>query len=287
MKKSVLVFLLAVLLSGFGSAGAEMSEEAIDKLFPNRKYYPGLNYIMTKQMVKDVSAGKYLVIDARPALGYNTLHIKEAINIHSGDTNFIEKFMKAIAKNDKPIVFYCGGLTCLKSYKASVIAIDELRKKKINRDVYTYDEGISAFAYASPEWVLKNGKDISPENPILDVVKLKKHAKNAEDFTRLIDNDEDDQYIILDVREKKQKILRKIFMFKKEYKITVLEPEKIIEFLNNVKQSDKTLMVYGAVEKQIESIFQLIQTTGNKKWFYLEGGEYAYSQYMIKKHVNN
>lgn len=288
MNKTISALLSIVLLLCFSSSvSAMISDEAMSKKFPNRKFYPGLNYISTKQMVNDVKAGKYLIIDARPALGYQTLRIKEAVNIHSGDKQFVEKLMTAVNENNKPIVFYCGGLTCLKSYKASVKAIDELRKKKIKRDVFTYDSGISAFAYASPELVLKNGEEVSAENPILNVKKLKKHAKSAEDFTALINNDEDGKFVILDVRENKQQILRKLFMFKKEKKITVLEPDKLIEFLNEVKASNKTLMVYGAVEKQIESIFQLIKAAGNKKWFYLEGGEYAYSQYMIKKHVAN
>lgn len=266
-------------------ANTETSPEVIDKKYPNRKFYPGLNYLTTEQMVKDVIAGKYLVIDARPKLGYQTLHIKDSVNIHSGDKDFVNKFMEAVKKNNKPIAFYCGGLTCLKSYKASVKAMDTLRKNKINREVFTYDAGITAFAYASPESVLKNGKEISEDNPILDTKKLKKHALGAKEFTDMINDDEEDSFVILDVREKKQRILRKLFMFKKEHKITVLEPDKLTIFLNDVKKTGKTLMVYGAVEKQIESIFQLIQMTGTKKWFYLEGGEYAYSQYMIQKHV--
>ena len=31
----------------------------------------------------------------------------------------VEKLMALINKNNKPITFYCGGLACLKSYKAS------------------------------------------------------------------------------------------------------------------------------------------------------------------------
>jgi len=76
-------------------------------------------------------------------------------------------------------------------------------------------------------------------------------------------------------------------MFKREKKLTLNAPEKIIAFLNKVKDSDKTLMVYGSVEKQIESLYHLINISGIKKWYYLEGGEVAYSQYMIMQHVKN
>ena len=213
-------------------------------------------------------------------------NIKKAINIHSGDKEFITKLMAAIKKNSKPIIFYCGGLACKKSYKASKITKNEFVKRNIKREVFTYDSGITAFAYAKPEFVLKNGKDVSPDNPLLDIKKLKKHAKEAEDFINLVNSDRNNQYIILDVREKKQQMLRKLFMFKREKKLTVLQPEKLIEFFNEVKSSGRTLMIYGSVEKQIESIFPLVKTSGIKKWFYLEGGEVAYSNYMVKQYVN-
>jgi len=284
MKIIILVFLSNLLL-GLTGVRADMSAEELDKQYPNRKFYPQLNYISTKQMLEGVSTKKYNIIDARPGLAFDTLHLKSAVNISSGDKQFNKKIMSVVNTNNKPIVFYCGGLACLKSYKASMKTIDELQKRNITRTVYTYDSGISAFAYNSPDWVLKNGKDISPENPLLDMVKIKKHAKDADVFTHLIHNDDEGQYVILDIRESQQKLLNKLFMFKKEKKISLLEPEKLIEFLNEQKGENKTLMVYGSVEKQIESLYPLIKTSGVKKWFYLEGGEIAYSKYMIEQHV--
>ena len=287
MKQLIISFISIFLLLSLPGVYANTSDISSDKLYPNRKFYPQLSYISTEQMVDVVSNGKYNVIDARPALAFSTLHIKEADNFSTGDKQFNEKLMLLINKNNKPIVFYCGGLACLKSYKASNKTIQELQKRDIKREVYTYDSGISAFAHASPEWVLKNGKEVSPENPLLDMKKIKKHAKSAEDFTHSVNTDEDNQYIILDVREKNQQMLRKLFTFKREKKLTLLNPEKMTAFLNKVKGSGKTLMVYGSVEKQIESLYPLIQTAGVKKWYYLEGGEVAYSKYMIKRHVTN
>lgn len=287
MNKIIFSIFSLLILFTLNPVHGKTSDTALDKQFPNRKFYPGLNYIDTRQMVNIVNRGKYNVVDARPKLPFQTLHIKEAANIPAGDRQFSDKLMKVVSANKKPIVFYCGGLACLKSYKASVKAMNILRKKNIQRDVYTYDSGISAFAHANPGKVLKNGKDISPDNPLLDLAKIKKHAKTAQDFTNLIDSDESDKYVILDIRERKQKILSKLFMFKKEKKITLLQPEKLIAFLNEVKQSGKTLMVYSSVEKQIESLYPLVKTSGTKKWFYLEGGEHAYSQYMIQQHVTS
>jgi len=287
MKKLIISFIAIFLLLGLTGVYAENSDKSFEKLYPNRKFYPQLNYLSTKQMIDAVRAGKYNVVDSRPTLAYTILHIKEAENFSAGDQKFNEKLMLLVNKNNKPIVFYCGGLACLKSYKASVKAISELQKRKIERKVYTYDSGISAFAYKSPDRVLKNGLEVSAENPLIDMKKIKKHAKSVEDFTNLVNADKENQYIILDIREKNQKMLSKIFMFKREKKLTLNAPEKIITFLNKVKGSGKTLMVYGSVEKQIESLYHLINISGVKKWYYLEGGEVAYSQYMIKQHVKN
>lgn len=285
MKKILIAFVLAFLLLNQSVVYANTPASLTDNLYPNRQFYPQLLYISTEQMVDGINQGKYIVVDARPELAYNTLHIKGAENFSAGDEQFAEKLMMLINNSKKPIVFYCGGLACLKSYKASLKAMNVLQNQKKDQQVLTYDSGISAFAHASPEWVLKNGKDISPENPLLNLKKLKKHAKSAEDFIALINDDEDNQYTILDIREKQQKIQRKLFMFKREKNITLLAPEKIIIFLNRVKNSGKTLMVYGSVEKQTESIYSLIKTSGIRQWYYLEGGEVAYSQYMIDKHV--
>ncbi len=285
MYKIILFLLFNLLLLGLTCAYAENTAGAEDKLYPNRKFYPQLNYITTAQMLPAVSTAKYNIIDARPGLAYKTLHIQGAVNISSSDKQFNEKLLKLVNSNHKPIVFYCGGLACLKSYKASVKATNELAKKAIKRTVYTYDSGISAFAYSNPDWVLKNGKKISPENPLLDTKKIKSHAKDAAAFFQLINNDEEQQYVILDIRESQQKILHKLFMFKKETRISLLEPEKLMGFLNTQKEAGNTIMIYGSVEKQIESLYPLVNTAGIKKWFYLEGGEIAYSKFMINQHV--
>lgn len=288
MKKTIILFLLIFLSFSLACVQAEtLDEETLAKLYPNRVFYPQLSYVSTQQMVTAVSAGKYNIVDSRPILAFTTLHIKEAENFSVGDKEFNEKLMRLINKNNKPVVFYCGGLACLKSYKASAKAINGLQKKQIKREILTYDSGITAFAQASPGWVLKNGKEISAENPLLDMKKIKKHAKNVEDFTHLINTDENNQYMILDIREKKQRMLRKLFMFKKEKKLSLLEPEKIIGFLNEIKSSGQTLMVYGSVEKQIETLYPLVKTSGIKTWFYLEGGEVAYSKYMIQQHITD
>lgn len=287
MKRLIITFIAVHLLFGVSITQANETATSEDKLYPNRKFYPQLSYISTEQMITAVKDEAYNVIDARPVIGYQTLHIKGADNFSAGDKDFTEKLLELINKNNKPLVFYCGGLACLKSYKASDKAIRLLKKRKVKRYVYTYDSGISTFAYASPDLVLKNGKEVSEENPLLDMEKLKKHAKNVEEFISMVGNDSEKKNIILDIREYNQHILRKIFTFKKEKKLTLLEPEKMIVFLNKVKESGKILMMYGSVEKQVESFYYLIKGIGIKKWYYLEGGEKAYSQYMVQKHITN
>ena len=82
---------------------------------------------------------------------------------------------------------------------------------------------------------MKNGKQISAENPLLDMEKIKQHAKDTDTFIHMVNNDTQKQYVILDVREEQQKILNKLFMLKREKNISLLEPEKLIKFQNELK----------------------------------------------------
>lgn len=287
MKNIHIIFVGFLTLFSCLNVPAEIFKGTLDKQYPNRKYFSQLNYITTKQMINALTTGKYNIIDARPKTAFNLLHVKNATNIGPNYKRFKEKLMDVVNKNDKPIVFYCDDWACLESYKASVIAIALFKAYVIKREVLTYDSGINVFSQVSPEWVLKKGKEISPDNPLIDLKNIKKHAKSSEEFVGMISNDDNDQYVLLDIRENNKKLSRNLFMFKNEKKITLLKSKKLMTFLNQVRGRDLTLMVYGTVEKQIETLYPLIKTSGINKWFYLEGGEMAFSEYMVKKHVVN
>ena len=102
---------------------------------------------------KSLQDSGVIVIDARVANEYAESHIKGAINVpykersaKSADFNAAEDKMdlsKLPADKNTPMVIYCNGPECWKSYKASVAAI-----KAGYKTVYWLRKGI-------PEWKAK------------------------------------------------------------------------------------------------------------------------------------
>src|SRR4030042_871965 len=102
-----------------------------------------------------------LVIDVRSKYEFDTLHVKDAINVPL-TTGFGDKMVLLRDKHKKPFVFYCNGKTCHKSYDAALLAA----KARLD-EIYAYDAGIFDWAKAQPEKTALLGRSpIKPENLI-------------------------------------------------------------------------------------------------------------------------
>lgn len=62
-------------------------------------------------------------IDVRSAEDYEKGHIQGAINLPLKD-GFTSEALSAVVKKNKPVVFYCNGITCQASSKATQQALD-------------------------------------------------------------------------------------------------------------------------------------------------------------------
>lgn len=97
--------------------------------------------------------GNYVLVDSRPASRYNDGHIPTAISAPFAD---LEKMGEALLPPDKnkPLIFYCGGVTCVLSPKSAALA-----KKFGYANVRVFSDGEPAWKkaelplYASLEFV--------------------------------------------------------------------------------------------------------------------------------------
>lgn len=94
-------------------------------------------------------------------------------------------------------------------------------KNNIDKTVRTYDSCINAIAYAHNDMVLKNGKEVSKDNPLIAINKIKEDTLTPEAFENFIAETKPDDFAILNIREKNERIVYKIFMFQKEKKIAL------------------------------------------------------------------
>ena len=279
MFRRFLTPIVALFILSYGA-----SVMAVDKTdqYPKRKFYPQLNYIDTKEFAAGIKNKRFEVIDVRDNISYKALHVEVATNIVLTSDDFEQQMLDFAAKTNKPLAIYCNGISCSKSYIASSKTIEAFKKNKINKKVYTYDSGINAIAYAHNDLVLKDGKPISDDNPLISKEQIAKHALTPEKFEDYLAEHHDDDFMILDIREKNEKIINKLFMFRGEKNISLTKRDKLIAYLNKIKSEDKTLLVYDASGRQIDGIYELLRIIEIDKWHYLQGGEYGYSQYAIK-----
>lgn len=276
--RNLLTAIIALCLFAFSTSVVANNES---KQFPKRKYYPQLNYIDTETLAKGLSEDRYNVIDVRDDTSFKALHIKNATNIFIKSSSFEQDILDLVAKDPRPLVIYCNGISCGKSYVAS----DKLRllfnRKTIDRQVLTYDAGINAIAHAHNAIVLKNGKNISSDNPLIATDKIREHTLTPRAFENHLTENDPAGIALLDIRDKSEKIIYKLFLTYRQKNITLGKKDKLIAFLNKVKKENKTLMVYDASGRQINGLYELLTITGISNWHYLDGGEYGYSKYAM------
>ena len=125
-----IIFGFSILLSVFSSTAM-----AADAGFPGRAEYPEIPLYSKSDLLKDFN--KVVVVDTRSSLEFETLRIKGALNIPVANRKFKGIIKGLRAETNKPIVFYCNGRSCYKSYKAAEIAM-----KAGIKNVYAYDAGV-------------------------------------------------------------------------------------------------------------------------------------------------
>ncbi|MFP4609680.1 MAG: rhodanese-like domain-containing protein, partial [Thiohalophilus sp.] len=108
---------------------------ANDEGFPGRAEYPAISVIEQSELLDRLE--EVVIVDARSSLEFDTLRITGAVNIPVAAKSFEEEIQALRNSTDKPIVFYCNGRTCMKSYlaaeKAAAVGVTE---------TYAYDAGM-------------------------------------------------------------------------------------------------------------------------------------------------
>ncbi len=227
--------------------------------YPGRTIYPKVNVYSTEQL--NNSFDDVIVIDARSAYEYSVLHVNNSLNISINSKSFVSD-LKALEGNGKPLIFYCNGHTCYKSYKAVLKA-----KKAGISNVHSYDSGIFDWAKAHPEKTTM--LNITPMNPdkILSKGTLKKHTLSPNEFiNKLTDNS-----IILDIRDPSQRGLLSLFPYRQK-NISLQQNKKLSNLFDKALKNKSSLFIYDAAGKQVRWLQYYIEAKGIKNYYFMKGG---------------
>jgi len=258
MHRMVNALLLLVLTAQATSALAQED-------YPGRKLYQDVE-IVTIDQLKGMPASTHIV-DVRSPYEYETIHIRDAINIPIALPDFVKNVRELRRKSPDPIIFYCNGHTCYKSY-------DAVRKSQVFGvgDVFSFDAGIFDWARAVPDRTVLLGE--SPVDPARLISKQdhESHLLDPAEFKRRV---ESNQYAVIDVRSRVQRGAVGLFPLVEKW-ASLEASDKLIALIKEDRDAQKPLLIYDNVGKQVPWLEYRLRALGIKDYYFMKGGAEAY-----------
>jgi len=231
--------------------------------FPYRKDFPNVSYISSQDLKKKYDKKEAVIIDVRSKIEYDVIHIDKSLHIPLAYATFVNDVGKLIKENpEKIIVFYCNGVTCLKSYEAAQKMMEAGYK-----NVFAYDAGIPEWSKLYPSETIVLGRVLTnPEKQLIPDSEFKKRLINFETFKTKATNP---NTVVIDVRDP----IQKSGDLPDLKGVKAMPMDKFIpNFVAQKRDQDKTLLIFDQVGKQVQWLMYYLEEYGYKNYFFLEGG---------------
>jgi rhodanese-related sulfurtransferase len=240
--------------------------------FPGRKLYPDVPVMSTDDLKKRFDS--VVVVDARTRYEFDTIHVRGSENILVSKNDFASKVKALRERTPKPLVFYCNGHTCMKSYKAARRAMQAGVK-----DVYAYDAGIFDWTRANPDKAVLLGQSPVRVSDLISKKDFKKRLLNPIDFQKRVTRSD---VLVLDVRSRLQRAGAGLFPFEEKF-ASLDDKQKLDRYLDKAKREGKTVMAYDAVGKQVRWFEYYLRNKGIKSYYFMKDGADGYVELLAKQ----
>ena len=264
--------LMFVALSLFASGSLVYA--STDEGFPGRAKFKDIAVYETQEL-RD-ALDKVVVVDARSSYEFETLRIKGAKNIPVASKQFDEDIAKLRASTNKPIVFYCNGRSCFKSYLASKKARDAGVK-----NTFAFDAGIFEWTKAYPDQaVLLEQTPVKTADLISSKV-FKSRLLGPDHFSEMATSTKQ-KTMVLDVRDKYQRAGAGFFPGKERW-VSLDQKDRLLRYINKAKKQNRTLYVYDEVGKQVRWLQYELEKAGLKNYYFMKKGASGYFDSLAKQ----
>lgn len=254
-----LVVSLTLVNTNVGASPADTARE-----FPHRSSFPEVSIISTAELAARFA--DVLAVDVRSPYEYETLRIKDAVNTPLTDKRFVEAVKALRAQSAaKPLVFYCNGKTCKKSYDAARLALQAGVSS-----VFCFDAGIQEWAQAHPGLTTLLGRSPIKPGDLIGPAQFKGHVLPAGEFEARIGG----QSLVLDIRDIAQRDIA-LFPFREE-RVPLDKKERLDAVIERAIAQNKTLLVYDKAGHQIQWFQYYLEHKGLKRYYFLKGGADGY-----------
>jgi len=274
LKRHTYLFSYVLLFTYVVISPTSYANETKDE-YPGRRLYPNIEFIDLASFHEKLAYDKLLVIDVRSTFEFETLHIKKAKNISLASPLFVAKIQELRKTDHRPIVTYCNGKTCMKSFKAAKKLID----KHIDQ-VMVFDAGIMDFAHSYPNEAILLGKPLKSSDKLISQSKFTEHTISPENFGKHIANS---NAILLDIRDRMQRDDGISLFAGREHRVGLDSSGRLERYIAQAKQDNQGLLIYDAAGKQVRWLQYRLEESGVQNYFFMAGGANAYYQYLEKK----
>jgi len=253
MKKRRTVFMTAMVVCMFVAGAVQASDE-----YPLRAKYPDTKVMTTQDL--NVQYDAAIVIDVRSTMEFDVAHVHKAKHVPISKATFVKDLEKVREKKSAtPIVFYCNGRTCAKSYKAAQQAAAAGFE-----NVYAYDSGIFDWIMAYPDKATLMGKTPAPKEKIIPKSELGKRMLSFAEFKKAA---EAGDVVVIDIRDP--------FQRKNVPPINGLRNiplDRLTKLLQQKEFPGKKLLILDAVGKQVRWLQYHLVENGYADYAFLEKG---------------
>ena len=244
--------------------------------FPGRNEFPELAIYEKAILFEDFN--QVVMVDTRSNYEFQTLRIQGAINIPVSSKDFGAKLLKLRKTTSKPIVFYCNGRSCYKSYRASREA------NRLNIDnTYVYDAGVFEWAKAYPNHAVLLGKSPVDPGDIIPKSKFNAHLLDPENFGEKA-YQLGSRSLIIDVRDRFQRAGTGLYPATERW--ASLDDQKQLQaFINRAKAENKTLFIYDEVGKQVRWFQYALEKANVKNYYFMKKGARHYYDNLMRSQL--
>lgn len=268
----VLMVMVGVLSVAAADVSATMSEKAdgaegLDireaKAVSGDELYPGIRRIELPEARDLFKKNEAVFIDARNAYEYDTIRIKGAVNIPVNDEKFANIVRELRAKDARPFVFYCNGVTCMKSFLAAQKA-----RSTGERNVSVYPYGILSWAKTHSEDVVLHDKEVDLSQIITEEDYAARKI-SPERFTALREELKD-RAMVLDIRTVEE--VGGVRLWPTQQYNVQQSNDEIRKYIHKAKAEGRTLLIYDENGHQIRWVQYLMRAEGFKDYYFMDGG---------------
>ena len=243
-------------------ASATKSKSTKESPFPKRKDYPKLSYITIEDFA-DLREDA-IVIDARNSVEFDVIQIVGAINLSSSTMKRKDLLKIRAADGEQPIVFYCNGPACSKSYKGG-----EKARSFGFENVFVFDGGVLKWAEVHPDKTLFFGKQMDKHSSDRGLIPKEVFEKSCLDTQAFIDAANSGKYKLYDLRDRDERSKEPI----KLPGLIKCNMDKLVMFLNKPGAVPKThILILDGGGKQIKWIQYYLEEKGHTEYYFLKGG---------------